>query len=118
MNYQDCDTEEYNEEEIGAILHKTKRNTNILRALLATKHERIIEEYTTMETIYTPPSQYSKRFAKAMECIEMMALKAVNTGFGTVGAQDYKWAKVVFHKERGDVMDLKKLLKHPKYTET
>jgi len=30
VKYQDGDTEEYNEEEIGTMLHKTKRNTNIL----------------------------------------------------------------------------------------
>ena len=78
-----------------------------MRALAATKHERIIEGYTTMETIYTPPSQYSGGYSKAMECVEMMALEAVNTGFGTVGPQDYKWANVVIDDETGDVMDLK-----------
>ena len=82
MKYQDCDTEEYDEEEIGTMLHKTKQNTNIMRALAATKHERIIEVYATMESIYTPPSQFSGRFSKAMECVEMMALQAINKGFG------------------------------------
>ena len=72
------------------MLHKTKRNPNILQALSATKHERIIEEYATMESIYMPPSQFSRGFAKAMECIEIMTLEAVNTGFGTNEAQDYK----------------------------
>ena len=71
-----------------------------------------------METIYTPPSQFLGGFAKAMECIEMMALKAVNTSFETVGAQDYKQANLFINKETGDVMDLKKLLVHQKYTET
>ena len=69
-----------------------------------------------MELIYTPPSQYLVGFAKAIECIEMMALEAVNTGFGTVGAQEYKWAHAVIDEETGEVMILKKLLKHPKYT--
>ena len=73
----------------------------------ATKHERIIEQYATMETIYTPPSQYSGGFSKAMECIEMMALEAVNTGFGTVGAHDYKWAHAVIDEETGEVVNLK-----------
>ena len=118
MKYQDRYTEEYNEEEMGTMLRKTKRDTNILRALSAKKHERIIEEYASMETIYTPPSQFLGGFSKAMEYVEMVVLEAVNTGFGTVGAQDYKCANVVIDKETGDVMDLKKLLKHPKYTET
>ena len=77
------------------MLHKTKMNTNFLRALAATKHERIIEEYTTMESNYTPPSQFSGEFSKAIECVEMMALEAINKRFGKVGAQDYKWANVV-----------------------
>ena len=64
MKYQDVDTEEYTKEEIGTIFHKTKRNTNILRALSATKHEQVIEEYTTIETIYTPSSQFLGGFLK------------------------------------------------------
>ena len=68
------------------MLHKTKRNTNILQLLSATKHERIIEEYTSMAAIYTPLSQFSGRVTKAMECIEMMALEPINTKFGTIGA--------------------------------
>ena len=71
-----------------------------------------------METIYTPPSHFAGGFSKAMECVKVMALEAVNTGFGTVKDQDYKWANVIIDEETGDVMDLKKLLKHPKYTET
>ena len=58
VKYQDGDTEEYTEDKIGTMLHKTKRNTNIMRALAATKHKQIIEEYATMESIYTPPSQF------------------------------------------------------------
>ena len=100
------------------MLHKTKQNPNILQALSATKHERIIEQYATMEAIYTPPSQYSGGFAKAMECIEMMALEAVNTGFDTIWAKDYKWAHAVIDEETGEVVNLEKLLKHSKYTET
>ena len=114
VKYQDGATED----ETETMLHKTKRNINILQALSATNHERIIEEYTTMETIYTPPSQFSGKFAKAMKCVEMIALEAVNMGFDTVGDQVYKWANIVIDKETGDVMDLKKLLNHPKYTET
>ena len=90
MKYCEGDTEEYNEEEIGTILHKTTRNMNILQAILATKHKSIIEQYANMETTYAPPSQYSGGFSKAMECIEMIALQAINNGFGTVGSQDYK----------------------------
>ena len=100
------------------MLHKTKTTTNIIQAMAAINHERIIEQYATMETIYTPPLQYSGEYFKAMECIEMMALEAVNKGFGDVGSQDYKWANVVIDKETGCVIDLKKLLKHPKYTKT
>ena len=48
----------------------------------------------------------------------MMALEAVKTGFGTIGDQNHKYANVIIDKETGDVMNLKKLLKHPKYTET
>ena len=96
------------------MLHKTKRNTNILRALATTKHERIIEEYATMESIYIPPSQFPGGFSKAMECVEMMALAAINTGFGTVGPQDYKWANVVIDEETGDVMNLKKTVETSK----
>ena len=43
-----------------------------------------------MGTIYTPPLQFLGKFTKAIECIEMMALEVVNSGFGKVGAQDYK----------------------------
>ena len=118
VKYQDGDTEEYEEKEIETMLHKTKQNTNILRALAATKHEQIIEEYAKMESIYTPPSQFSGGYLKAMECIEMMALEAINTGFGTVGQQDYKWANIMIDEETVDVVNLKKLLRHPKYTET
>ena len=60
-----------------------------------------------METIYTSPSQFSGGCSKAMECVEMMALAAINIGFGTVGTQDYKWANVVIDEETSDVMDLK-----------
>ena len=71
-----------------------------------------------METIYTQPSQYSGEYSKATECIEIMVLEGVNSGFGDVGSQDYKWANVVIDEETGNVMDFKILLKHPKYTET
>ena len=47
----------------------------------------------------------------------MIALEAVNKGFGIVGTQDYKQASVTIDEETGDVVDLKKLLKHPKYTD-
>ena len=60
-----------------------------------------------MESIYTPPSQFSGEYSKAMECINMIVLEAINTGFGTVGPQDYKWTNVVIDEETGDVMDLK-----------
>ena len=89
VKYQD------GEEEIETMLHKTKQNSNILQVLAATKHKRIIEQYATMEEIYTPPSHFSGGYAKAMECIEIMALEAANTGFGKVGSQDYKWTHVV-----------------------
>ena len=39
MKYQNGDTEECNEEEIGTMLHKIKQNTNIMRRLAASKHE-------------------------------------------------------------------------------
>ena len=100
------------------MLYKTKQNANILRALAATKHEQIIEEYATMESIYIPPSQFSGGFSKAMECVEMMALEAVNTGFGTIGGQNYHYANAVINKETGKVINLKKLLNLPKYMET
>ena len=53
-----------------------------------------------------------------MECIEMMALKVINKQFETVDPQDYKWSNVVIDEKTGDVMNLKKLMRHPKYTET
>ena len=118
MKHQDANAKKHNEERIKIILHKTKKNTNTLLALAATKHKRIIKEYATMGTIYTPPSLFSGGFAKAIECIEMMALEVVNNGFSKVGAQDYKWANVFIDKVTGDILDLKELLNHPKYTET
>ena len=118
VKYQDGDTEEYTGEEIGKMLHKTKRNTYILRALPATKRERSIEEHASMETIYIPPSQFLGELSKVMEYVEIIALEAVNTGFGTVRSQEYKWAKMTIDKETEDAVDLNKLLKHPKYTET
>ena len=66
VKYQDGDNKEYAKDEIGTTLHKAKKKKNIMRALAATKHERIIEQYATMETIYTPPSQFSEGFSKAM----------------------------------------------------
>ena len=89
-----------------------------MRALAATKHEHIIETYAKMETIYTPPSQFSGGFSKAMECVEMMALEAVNTRFGTIGGKNYHYANAVINEETGKVMNLKRLLNHPKYMET
>ena len=71
-----------------------------------------------METIYTPQSQFLGRFAKAIECIDIMALETVNTKFDKIGAQEYKWADIIIDKETRVAMDLKKFLKHPKYTET
>ena len=106
MKFRDVDTQEYNEEKIGTMLHKIKRNTSILQALSATKHESIIEEYATMESIYEPPSKFSKGVLKAMECIVMMVLEAVHIGFCTNGAQDYKLAKAVIDEETGEVMNL------------
>ena len=100
------------------MIRPTEQNTNIPRALAATKHEQIIEKYATMDTIYTSPSQSSGGFSKAMECIEMMALEAINKRFETLGPQDYEWANAVIDEETGDVMNLKKLMRHPKYTET
>ena len=48
-----------------------------------------------------------------------MALETVvNTGFGNVGSQDYKWANVVIDIETWDVMNVKQLMDNPKYTET
>ena len=99
------------------MLHKTKRNKSIIRALAATKHDGIIEEYATMESIYIPPSQFSGGFSKTMECVEMTALVAVNKGFREIGAEEYRWVNAVIDEETGDVMDLEKLLKHPKYIE-
>ena len=107
VKYQDGDNEEYTEDEIGTMLRPTERNTNNMRALAATKHEYIIETYAKMETIYTPPSQFSGGFSKAMECVEMMALEAVNTTFGTIGGQNYHYANAVIDEETGDVMNLK-----------
>ena len=48
----------------------------------------------------------------------MMVLEAANAGIGTIGVQEYKWVNVVINKEIKVVMDLKKLLKHPKYIGT
>ena len=53
-----------------------------------------------------------------MECVEMMALEAVNTRFGTIGEQNYHYANAVIDEETGKVMNLKRLLNHPKYMET
>ena len=53
--------------EIKTMLHETKKNMHILQALIATKHERIIEQHTTMETIFTPPSQSLEGYDEAME---------------------------------------------------
>ena len=47
VKYQDGNTEEYEEKEIETMLRPTERNTNILRALAATKHDRTpTEGYT------------------------------------------------------------------------
>ena len=48
----------------------------------------------------------------------MMALEAVNTGFGTIGGQNYHYANAVIDKETGKVKNLKRLLSHPKYMDT
>ena len=117
VRYHDGDSEECTEEEIATMLKPTEKNTNVMRALATTKHERIIEQYAKMETVYTPPPKFLGGLSKAMECVEMMALEAVNTTFGTIGGQNYHYANAVIDEETGDVMNLKKLLKHPKYME-
>ena len=66
VKYQDSDNEEYSKEKIGVMLRPTERKTNILRVLAATKHERIIEKYATMVTIYTSLSKFSGGFSKAI----------------------------------------------------
>ena len=114
VKYQDGDTEEYGEEKIGTMLHQTKKSKNIMRAQTVTKHEQIIEEYATIKSIYTPPSQLLGGFSKAMKCVEMIALAAINKEFRETGTQEYKWANAVLDEETGDVMDLEKLLKHLK----
>ena len=58
-----------------------------------------------MDTIYTPPSLYSGGFSKAFECIEMMALQAINNGFDTIGSQDYKYTNAVIDEETGEVLN-------------
>ena len=67
-----------------------------------------------MESIYTPPSQFLGGFSKAIECVEMMALAAINTGFRTVGPQHYKWTNIMIDEETGDVMDLEKTIETSK----
>ena len=42
-----------------------------------------------------------------MECIEMMALKAINDGFGGIVSQHYQFANVIIDEETDNVMDLK-----------
>ena len=42
-----------------------------------------------------------------MECVEMMALEALNTTFSTSGVQDNHYANVVIDEETGDAMNLK-----------
>ena len=108
LHYQDVDNKEYIEEKIGTMLRPTERNTNIMRVLAATKHALIIKTYVKKETIYSPPSQFSKGFSKAMECLEMMALEAVNTEFGAFGGPHYHYANLFIDEEKGNVMNLKK----------
>ena len=49
-----------------------------------------------------------------------MSLIAINKQFKNVGPldQDYKWANAVIDEETGEVMNLEKLMRHPKCTKT
>ena len=78
------------------------KNIEKKKSLAATtNHENIIGQYATMEERYTPPSQYSRGYIKAVECIEM---KAYNYG-GTV-SQHYKYANAAIDEDTGLVLDL------------
>ena len=59
-----------------------------------------------METINIPPSKYSGEYSEIMECIEMMALKTINDGFGGI-VKHNQFANVIIDEETDNVVDLK-----------
>ena len=94
------------------MLHKPNNN-NIIQALAAIQHTRIETQYAKTVSRYSSPSTYK---GKVMEYIEMMAFVTIaNKGYGEIVSQHYTYANVVTDDETGNVMDLKKLLKDPKY---
>ena len=95
------------------MLYKTNNNATIQALVAIINHEGIIKQYATMKEQHTPPLQYSRGYAKEMECIEMKAYD-----YGGTASQHYKYVNAVINEDTGTVLDLKKLLKDPKYTDT
>ena len=108
VKYKNNDIAEYNEEEIRGMLHKPN-NDNLIQALAATRHARVEAQYAKTTTTYTPPSPYTGGWSKAMLMIEANTFDI---------CQGYKYANGVVDDETGKIMDLKSLLKHPKYIDT
>jgi hypothetical protein len=93
------------------MLHKPNNN-NIIQALSATRHSRVEAQYAKTTTTYSAPTQYTGGWGRAMLMIEH------NTYNNNTDAQCYKYANAVINEDTGNVLDLKKLLKDPKYSET
>ena len=108
VKYEDNDIAEYNAEEISGMLHKPN-NDNLIQAMAATRHARIEAQYAKTTTTYAPPSPYTGGWSKAMLMIEANTFDI---------CQGYKYANGVVDDETGKIMDLKSLLKHPKYIDT
>ena len=70
VQYEDGDTAEYDEEQISDTMHKPN-HTNIIRALSATRHERVEGEYMNTQASFKIPSKFSNGYFKAIEMIEV-----------------------------------------------
>ena len=98
VRYEDGNTAEHNEEQIKTMMHKPK-HTNIIRALSATRHERVEVEYINTPTSFKVTSKFSNGYSKAIEMIE--ANQQVNQG---LLFQGYKYANAVISKETGKAL--------------
>ena len=109
VRYEDTDTEEYDEEQIGMMRHKPNY-TNIAQALSATRHERVEAEYMNTQASFNIPTKFSNGYSRAIEVIE--ATQHLNEG---LLFQGYKYANSVIDEETGRALEYRHLIQDPKY---
>jgi hypothetical protein len=114
IKYQDGDIKEATEEEIDRMLKKPNK-TAMVRALSATRFDRIHEQYSKTQSRMPVASKFSNGFGKAVAILDFLGGK--EDAF-IPDKQEYKYrAEAVIDEETGKSMEYKDLLKDPKYRE-